>query len=262
MAWLVLAGCSAGQRPARLWREASPPLSASDPHAAQVDAARHQLDDGLFDQARVAVERLIAEGAGHPLVPLMRAQLAEHDQDWPACIEWARRAVEASPAWGEPRVLLARACLEAGRVGDADAAFADVDRLLSDSPWGPYGRAWVAARRMDQKQAGELADEAIRRDPDHVPSLILRAGVARLTGDPATEERLLRRAVALAEPDAGAWQRLGELAEAGGRRLDAARAYERAWDIRPSREVARRRLELARLAGDAEAESLWRSRTR
>jgi cytochrome c-type biogenesis protein CcmH/NrfG len=261
LAVLPLASC-AGQRPARLWRDPPPSFSSSDPFSARVDAARRLLDDGLFDQARTAIESLCADGATHPLVPLMRAQLAEHDQDWPTCIAWAHKAVEASPGWGEPRILLARACLEAGRVGDADSAFADVDRLLPDSPWGPYGRAWVAARRLDQARAGELADEAIRRDPDHVPSLILRAGVARLTGDPATEERLLRRAVALGEPDAGPWARLGELAEAAGRRLDAARAYERAWDLRPSRDVARRRLELARLAGDAEATELWVQRTR
>ena len=257
---LLLATACAGQRPASLWRN-QPPMVASDPYAARVDAAQRQLDDGMYDQARLSIERLLADGAQHPLVPLMRATLAEHDQDWPTCIAWARQAVEASPGWGEPRVLLARACLEAGRVGDADAAFADVDRLMPDSPWGPYGRAWVAAKRMDQRRAGELADEAIRRDPDHVPSLELRAGVAQLTGDPATEERLLRRAVALV-PGAGAWTRLGELAEAAGRRLDAARAYELAWDLRPGREVARRRLELARLAGDAEAEALWRARAR
>lgn len=269
--WLLAAGCcllAAGcagiggsQRAARMWRD---PVGGTtrDPHAARVDEARRMLDDGLYDQAKVAVDALIADKATHPLVPLMRARLAEHEQDWPACMQWARTAVEASPGWGEPRILLARACLEAGRVGDADAAFADVDRLLPDSPWGPYGRAWVATRRMDQARAGELADEAIRRDPDHVPSLILRAGVARLTGDPATEERLLRRVVGLAEPDADVEARLGELAEAAGRRLDAARAYERSYEIRPARDVARRRLELARLANDAAAEALWRERSR
>lgn len=255
------AGVSGNQRPARIWRDPAG-ATARDPHAARVDEARRLLDDGLFDQARTAIDALIADKATHPLVPLMRARLAEHEQDWTGCMVWARTAVEASPGWGEPRVLLARACLEAGRVGDADAAFADVDRLLPDSPWGPYGRAWVASRRMDQARAAELADEALRRDPDHVPTLVLRANVARLTGDPALEERLLRRVSAIAEPDAGVEARLGELAEAAGRRLDAARAYERSYEIRPAREVARRRLELARLAGDADAVAQWEPRAR
>jgi len=258
---LMLASCAGNQRAAAIWRTPAGATSR-DPHAAQVDEARRLLDDGLYDQAHTAVDALIAEKATHPLVPLMRAQLAEHDQDWPGCIAWAHAAVEASPGWGEPRILLARACLEAGRVGDADSAFADVDRLLPDNPWGPYGRAWVAARRMDQARAAELADDALRRDPDHVPSLVLRAGIARMGGDPVIEERLLRRAVSLSEPDAAIWARLGELAETDGRRLDAARALERAYELRPSRDLARRRLALARLANDQGAIELWAARTK
>lgn len=257
---LLVAGCAGAQRPAALWREQPASAAARDPHAARVDEARRLLDDGLYDRAKVAVEALIADHATHPLVPLLRARLAEQEQDWPGCMDWARRAVEASPGWGEPRILLARACLEAGRVGDADAAFADVDRLLPDSPWGPYGRAWVAARRLDQAAAAELADEALRRDPDHVPSLALRAGVARMQGEVGLEERLLRRAIALSEPEASLHARLGELAAADGRRIDAARAFERAYELKPSRELARRRLDLARLAGESELIRLWAER--
>lgn len=257
---LLLAACAGAQRPAALWRPHA--AAGTDPHAAQVETASQLLDDGLYDRARSEVEALLAADAVHPLLPFLRARLAAHDQDWPGCIVWARRAVEASPGWGEPRVLLARACLEAERIGDADAAFADVDRLLPDSPWGPYGRAWVASRRLDQARAAGLADEALRRDPDHLPSLALRAGVARLAGDSQVEERLLRRLAGLASDDAGVWLRLGELAEADGRRLDAARAYERSWELRPGPAAARRRLDLARLAGDAAAEALWAPRTR
>ncbi|MFM2055222.1 MAG: hypothetical protein RL456_3259, partial [Pseudomonadota bacterium] len=224
----VLPGCAGNQRPAAIWRQGG--AAPADPHAAQVDEARRMLDDGLYDRARIAVDALIADGAQHPLVPLLRARLAEHERDWEACILWSRRAVEATPAWGEPRVLLARACLEAGRVGDADAAFLDVERLLPESPWGPYGRAWVAARRLENARAAELADEALRRDPDHLPSLLLRAGTARLGGDAALEERLLRRAAVIAGGEAQLELRLGELAESAGRTIDAARAYERDWE--------------------------------
>lgn len=261
LALLVLAGagCAGQQRLIGPLSGAAKP-AYRDPFADRVDAARRQLDDGLYDQARASVEALIRDGATHPLVPMMRARLAEHDEDWLACITWSRKAVEASPGWSEPRILLARACIAAKRVDDADAAFADVDRMLPDNPWGPYGRAWVAAQRLDLAHAAGYADEALKRDPDHRGALLLRAQIARLAGDQAVEERCLRRADALDDPDPDVIGRLGELAEAAGRTLDAARLYERSWSLRPSSDVAKRRLALAKLANDAEAVRMWTPR--
>jgi predicted Zn-dependent protease len=255
---VVASGCAGRQHPVGIFAPA--PVVAPDRFSARVDAARRQFDDGSFEQARATLDALIAERAPHPLVPFLRARLAEHDLAWEDCILWARRAVEASPGWGEARVLVARACLEAKRVDEADAAFADVDRLLPDNPWGPYGRAWVAARRLDVARGVELADEALRRDPDHRPCLGLRANLARLAGDPAGEERVLRRLDALGEPDAAVIIRLAELAATAGRPVEAARRYERAYELRPSGDLARRRLELARLAGDTTAERVWAAR--
>lgn len=254
---LLAAGC-AGQQPAALWRD--PAVPGADPQAARVEAVARLFADGLYDRARPEITALADEGAAHPLVPWLRARLAELDGDWEGCIAWSRRAAAANPTWGEPRVLLARACLEAGRVGDADAAFADVDRLLPDNPWGPYGRAWVAARQGEPARAAALADEAIARDPGHLPSLGLRATLARQLGEAALEERLLRVIAAAGDPDAAVLARLGELAAAAGRRLDAARAYERAWALRPSRELARRLAELARQGGDLAAAQAWDER--
>lgn len=254
----VLTACAGRQHPVGFFAPA--PAIAPDRFSSRVDAARRQFDDGNIEQARALIEALIADHAPHPLVPFLRARLAEHDLAWEDCILWARRAVEASPGWGEARVLVARACLEAKRIDEADAAFADVDRLLPENPWGPYGRAWVAARRLDIPRGVELADEALRRDPDHRPSLELRANLARLAGDPTAEERILRRVDALGEPDAAVILRLAELAATSGRPVEAARRYERAYDLRPSADIARRRLELARLAGDPTAERIWSSR--
>lgn len=255
---LALAACAGPQRVLNPWGVA--PQTAGDPQAARIDQASRQMDDGLFDQARATVEALLAEGSTHPMTLLMRARLAEHDGDWGACVNWSRKAVEASPGWGEPRVLLARACLEAKRIEEADAAFADVDRILPDNPWGPYGRAWVAASRLDLPRAAGFADEALSRDPDHRPALLLRANIARLAGDAEVEERCLRRADALGDPDPEVMVRLAALAETAGRSLDAARYYERAWELRPGPDIAKRRLQLARLAEDQAAIRIWSRR--
>ncbi|MCS6970250.1 MAG: hypothetical protein NZ552_04475 [Planctomycetes bacterium] len=261
IAGLCLASCAGEQRLARPWT--AKPAVAEDPAVARVDEARRLLDAGLVDQAQPIVEELLAAGHPHPLLPYLRAQLAERAQDWDGCMHWARRAVAANPAWGEPRVLLARACLAAGRIGDADAAFADVERLLPDSPWGPYGRAWVAAQRLELARAGELADEALRRDPGHAPSWQLRAQVAKLRGETAREEQCWQRLLTLlAEPDPAIFVRLAELAEGAGRRAEARRAYERAWELRPARDIARRLAELAHLEGDEAQAARWRERAR
>ena len=252
------AACAGRQHPVGIFAPA--PVLVPDLFSARVDAARRQFEDGNFASARATLDGLIADHAPHPLVPFLRARLAEHDLAWEDCILWARRAVEASPGWGEARVLVARACLEAKRIDEADAAFADVDRLMPDNPWGPYGRAWVAARRLDVARGVELADEALRRDPEHRPGLLLRASLARLAGDQAGEEHTLRRVDSLGEPDAQVIVRLAELAASAGRQIEAARRYERAYELRPSGDIARRRLELARLAGDSASERMWRSR--
>ena len=78
--------------------------------------------------------------------------------------------------------------------------------------------------------------------------------------DKEREETCLRRAGSLGDPDARQLARLGDLADEAGRQLDAARLYERSWTLKHSRQIARRRLELARRTGDVAAERLWSTR--
>ncbi|MEK7414496.1 MAG: hypothetical protein AAB263_14375 [Planctomycetota bacterium] len=254
----MLFGCAGNQRGAGIF--AAPPVRAEDPFLPRIDNARQLFDDGLFDQARTAIDALITDGAAHPLIPLLRAKLAQQDEDWPTMVEWSRRAVLADPGWTEPRVLLATACMEVHRFVEADATFADIDRMAPTNAWGPYGRSWVAARQQDMNRAIDLMDEGLRREPEFLPGLLLRAHLARWAGDKPREEFCLRRAAALGDPDPQQLARLGDLADEAGRQLDAARLYERSWALKHSRQIARRRLELARRANDAVAERLWSSR--
>lgn len=257
LACVILVGCAGPQRGAGIF--AVPTSAPEDRFSERVDQARQLFDDGLYDQARTAIAAMIVDGATHPLVPLLRARLAQQDEDWPDVIAWSRRAIAANPGASEARMLLATACMEVRRFAEADAAFADIDRLMPTNPWGPYGRAWVAAHQH-MARAIEHMDEGLRRDPDFLPGLLLRAQLARWAGDKAREESCLRRAGALGDPDARQLARLGDLAEDAERLIDAARLYERAWALKPTRQVARRRLDLARRTGDAAAERLWSPR--
>lgn len=229
--------------------------------ADRVDAAQRLYNDGLYDRARQEVDHLLADGIRHPQVFLLKAQLLRQADDLDGAIPWCSKAVEASPAWIEPRILAAQIHLKRERYAAAGSLFEDIDRLAPKGPWGAYGQGVVAARRGDHAQAIMFCDRALERDPDHVPSLELRAQLARLTGDSVGEERLLARYVALQPLDPEARVRLGELAQAAGRVEDARRQLERAYELEPHPNIAAKLADLARFAGDAEDEHRWRLRS-
>ncbi len=228
--------------------------------AEQVDAAQGLYADGLFERARIEVDRLIARGVRHPQVFLLKAQLLRQTGDLDGAIPWCAKAVEASPAWVEPRILAAQMHLVRERYAAAGSLFEDIERLAPKSPWGPYGQGVVAVRRGDRVQAVVLCDRALERDPDHEPSLALRAQLARQDGDSASEERLLARYAALVPMAADVRLRLGDLAQAAGRAEDAQRQFLRAYELEPRPTTAAKLAELARFSGDTAEEQRWRAR--
>ena len=229
--------------------------------ADRVDAVQRLYHDGLYDRARQEADRLLADGTRHPQVFMLKAQLMRQAGDLDGAIPWCSKAVEASPLWIEPRVLAAQIHLAKERYAAAGSVFEDIDRLAPKGPWGAYGQGVVAARRGDHDQAIVQCDRALERDPDHVPSLELRAQLARLKGDATGEERLLARYAALLPMDPGARVRLGELAQAAGRVEDARRQLMRAYELEPRPNIAAKLADLARFAGDAEDEHRWRLRS-
>jgi tetratricopeptide (TPR) repeat protein len=237
----------------------SSPTALAD--AERVDAAQHLYTDGLFDRAREAVDGLLADGVRHPQVFMLKAQLLRQAGDLDGAISWCAKAVEASPAWVEPRVLAAQIHLARERYAAAASLFEDIDRLAPRGPWGAYGQAVVAAQRGDHAQAISFCERALERDPDHEPSIQLRAQLARLKGDTLGEERLLARYVALQPMDAEARVRLGELAQAAGRMEDARRQLMRAYELEPRPSTAAQLADLARLANDVDDERRWRQRS-
>ena len=229
--------------------------------ADRVDAVQRLYNDGLYDRARQEVDRLLADGIRHPQVFMLKAQLMRQADDLDGAIPWCSKAVEASPLWVEPRVLAAQIHLTRERYAAAASMFEDIDRLAPKGPWGAYGQGIVAARRGDHDQAIVHCDRALERDPDHVPSLELRANLARLKGDVVGEERLLARYAALQPLDADARVRLGDLAQASGRVEDARRQYVRAYELEPRPTIAAKLADLARFAGDSDDEHRWRMRS-
>ncbi len=233
------------------------PSPATMAEARDIDEAQQLVDDGLFDQARAKLDALFARGCRHPQALILEAKLAYQQGDFDAAMPWCDRAVDASPLWIEPRVLLAQCCIRTKRLANAASVYEDLDRIAPESPWGPYGMGVVAAMRGDTAGASKQLDIALARDQRHSPSLEARAGLARMVQDPALEESLLRRYVAVEPLDAAAHARLGELARAADRREDARRAFERSYEIAPLPITARQLADLARQRGDSAEARRW-----
>lgn len=254
---LALSGCGGGE----LRRAGDPhPSPATLAEAQEIDAAQRLLEDGQFEQARVELDAMYARGNRHPQALMLQARLAFRQNEWARAVQWCDRAVAASPLWVEPRVMLAQAQLKLERHAAAMSAFEDLDRIAPDSPWGPYGMGTIAAVRGDQATAARELERALTRDAAHAPSLESRAGLARLQGDHATEERMLSRYVASEPLDAFAHVRLGQLARMHDRTEEARRAFERAWSLAPLPEAARQLAELARARGDHAEDRQWSHR--
>ena len=236
------------------------PSAASLQEAREMDAIQGLMDDGLFDQARLRLTTLLDGGCQHPQAFLLQAQLHYQQGRLDEAIPWCNRALEASSWWIEPRLLLAQCYMRLKRLAAAENVLGDLDRLAPKLPWGPYGTGSIAAMRGDLPRATTLIDEALRRDPNHVPSLRVRAQLAAQGKEPELEEQLLGRYLAQVPDSQWAYSRLGELALAANRLEDARRAFLQSYDLRPMPATARSLAELAQRRGDLAEARAWQER--
>ncbi len=258
----LLVGCSrdANHTGIGMFNRAEQPSAATIDEAKRLDEVQRLYRDGLFDRAGLALDVLLADGSRQPQAFLLKARLTRQAGDLEGTIPWCGKAIEASPSWVDPRILLAQTYLKLERHSAAANVFADIDRLAPRGPWGLYGQATVAAMRGDHATATVFADQALERDPDHEPSIQLRAQLARLAGDAANEERMLVRLTALDPLEPSIRVRLGELSQAGGRLEDAQRQFQRAYELEAHPATAAKLADLARLANDPEGERRWNAR--
>ncbi len=225
----------------------------------QLDSIQHAMDEGLYERARKQLNALIQDGCQHPTVFHLEAKLLFQQGNFEAALPWCDRAIAASPYWVDPRVVLAQCYIRLKRLAGAENVYGDLDRLAPRLAWGPYGIGVVALMRGDQQRATTLLDEALRRDPQHAPSLRVRAELAQ-GKDAVLEENLLGRLIALEPDSAWAFARFGELALAANKLDDAHRAFLRSYELEPDTTTARRLAELAQRRDDAVEAKHWQER--
>ena len=245
-------------------------LAALDEEAGNLEAATT-----LYMRAHSA-----APGDPGPMIAL--ARLAGRRGQAEEMEHWLRRAAEAAPTSTVAASLLARYYLANGRLDQAEAAMAGLkegndalsastqgwvhlaagrpqqalsafDRAQTSSPQSSaaelgYGRAQAlfAVGRVEEGEA--QLDAVLKVSPGYVPAAIQLAALKTKSGDQPGAWAIVSGLEGAGEQYA-AWILAGDLALSEGIEDKALANYRRAWDRRPSRDLALRLYAAGRAQG-------------
>ncbi|MCG8691161.1 MAG: PEP-CTERM system TPR-repeat protein PrsT, partial [Minwuiales bacterium] len=258
----------------------------SDYFPAALNLASIDRRENKPDEARARYREILAADPAHLRAMLALSEMAFGDGDADTGFDWLAKAANANPEAAEPRLIavnaylsrgepdraipiarelaevapengdaldaLARAQLASGQTLNAVATYRRLTGLLPQSAPAHYRLAQAQAAAEQLKAARQTLDQAMTLDPAFLP-----AKQARLEA----EQRLngIEAALALGrewrdrEPEAAVGHSLiGNLLFADSRFGEAIEAYEAAFDLEPSSELARRLYESHARAGDGQ----------
>jgi tetratricopeptide (TPR) repeat protein len=121
---------------------------------ALIDAARLWLDAGAPDLASEALDGATRLMPDDREIPLVRADIAAAEGDWPAALAALDARLAVAPEDAPARALRAAALR---RSGDPETARDEADRALSDAPGLPAALFEAAAARAELGQDAEAA---------------------------------------------------------------------------------------------------------
>ena len=228
-----------------------------------MDNIREFIDAGDISSAQAALDSAFADGFIHPMAFFLQGRIRMADGTAEAAalsIPWFEKAIAASPAWIEPRLLLAQACIRDNRLRRAEQLFAEIDTLIPHSATGPYGLGLIDSLDGLDDEAIAHIDEALKRSPEYGPALILRAQLAGKKNQENLQRQLYERFIAIDPQHAGAHFTLGQLYQKNGRLDDAWRSFKRSYDFQANSDTARRLAEIANLRNDHAAQAYWLKR--
>jgi TolB-like protein/Tfp pilus assembly protein PilF len=133
-----------------------------------------RLEKGSFDQARVAYEEAIGADpnyapalAGLAAVHAMRFTFMTEPAELEAAVGYARRAIEADPDMGEPRVWLGYALMRQGRNNEAAAQQQRAVELDPSNPYACYFGGCTLGFVGQHGEALSLFQRALEIEPRH-----------------------------------------------------------------------------------------------
>ena len=133
-----------------------------------------RLAKGSFDEARVAYEEAVGADAsyapalaGLAAVHAMRFTFTTDPAELDAAAGYARRAIDADPGFGEPRVWLGYALMRQGRLEEAEAQERRAGELDPSNPYAFYFAGCVLAFGGRHAEALRRFQRALQVEPLH-----------------------------------------------------------------------------------------------
>jgi tetratricopeptide (TPR) repeat protein len=251
-------------------------LCGSQPAAPQLRLARILAEQGRWQEAEHHLNALLAVDSAPPHAFLLAANLARHKGDFPAAIDWSRRA-STNPAVARPALSMLSALL--ARHGHAAEAM-DAAARAANAPGGdlihdPFDAEAQALRadalsfservhpllaRGHLEAASTLVSQMIATYPEYPDTWLAAGRLQFLLKNPATAEQHLRRHVQLDPNSVQGWFQLGMALLSQGRSPEAADAFGKAVELKPDLAPAwhNRGLALGRVGKRAEAMEAFR----
>ena len=179
---------------------------AGDPSNVEAQLAQARLAgySGKIDEAVAAVDQIVAKNpASSEALSLQGAlRLARGDRE--GARSALEQAVAADPAKPLARLELISLLIADSQLDAASAQVAEARKARGADPRLLYFDALIAFEKKDMVKARELTQQLIKRDPEHVPSLVLAGGVELQEKQLTMAESHLQKAVLLSPQHAGA----------------------------------------------------------
>jgi putative PEP-CTERM system TPR-repeat lipoprotein len=251
--------------------------------------ARLAAAEGKYDDAAGLLERVIAASPGNADAWMLKGDL-ERWRKQPGAPATYQKVLELDPENVTARINIASMHVGAGELDAAQEELGRAQKLAPKAPMVKYMEGLIKFRRGDRAAALATAEETLKSNPEHGPSVLL-AGVAAFTvaaypkaqayldrsvelapanlelrkllalsfaraGDPRRALNLLAAARAMGANDAGTLSLTGEFALQNNDPVMAREFFEKAVQADPASADARTGLAASRLAGGDTAGAL------
>ena len=151
--------------------------------------------DGKPDDAATFIERALASTPKNVDAWLMKGDLSHRKGDTANALAAYQKVIDISAENVPARVKIATIQIESGKLDDARKQLEQVDKILPNLPRTKHLLALIQYHQKQYTAARDTVLQALRADPDYLPSVMLAGMVAYTLGDHAQAQARLGQIV-------------------------------------------------------------------